>query len=137
MKLSITWHKRSSELGLRLGLKAGFKKWRPDPKLLNHRLWSLLKRKINIFCLENRLGTSCWESRKTIFETAATGWSVSIRGRRFFLNFLLNFKRIVILRTWRRLWISLIFVLLSRRSWRRLWISWILYLLYYCPGGAG
>jgi len=34
---AITWHKLSSELSL-LNLKAGFKKIRPEPKLLNRRL---------------------------------------------------------------------------------------------------
>ena len=35
MQLSIRWHKLSSELGWRLGLKVGFKKLRLEPKFLN------------------------------------------------------------------------------------------------------
>ena len=38
MQLSIRWHKLSSELGWRLGLKVGFKKLRLEPKFLNRGL---------------------------------------------------------------------------------------------------
>ena len=53
LQLSITWHKLSSELGRRLGLKAGFKELRLEPKILNRGLrinkswmkwkWSFIK----------------------------------------------------------------------------------------------
>ena len=40
LQLSIVWHKLSSELGWRSGLKARFKELQLQPKFLNRRLWS-------------------------------------------------------------------------------------------------
>jgi len=46
LQLSITWHKLSSELGRRLGLKVGFKELRLEPKILNRGLRATISLKV-------------------------------------------------------------------------------------------
>ena len=52
LQLSITWHKLSSELSRRLGLKVGFKELRLEPKFLNRGLFKTSGLSIDLYFIQ-------------------------------------------------------------------------------------